>query len=253
MKRLLILLCMLGFSLCHADTAQTYLHRFMAYTEWNQHLPENPDSQFLAFIDSDTPLAKKLREKWLYQIGRQKDWPTYLEHYKETDAGDKNLQCWAYLAEYNTSGNLNQTLQRAKVLWLNGEGQPAVCNPLLELLTQDSHFDPHLIDLRIALALEKNNVPLARYLLKQYQPPRLKDEQLLTQIMQSPQKITQLQRGPLHDLFYLYGLKRLVSSNMNQAMALWKSPQTKALLNNSQQQAFLAHLALYMALRNHKD
>ncbi|KTD21410.1 soluble lytic murein transglycosylase [Legionella lansingensis] len=251
MRKPLLFICMMGLSLfIHASSGTEYLNRFMAYMQWSQNLPTQPDSEFLAFIDSDTPLAQKLREKWLYQLARQKNWQSYTQHYKPSK--DISLQCYALIADYQ-QGKQQQALQAAKPLWLNGTSQPPACNDLFNLLLKNESFDERLITERIKLALDKRNLGLARYLLKQYKQPRLKDEQLLISIYQSPARITQLEPGELHDIFYLFGLKRMVSTNMDQAIKLSQTEKTKKMLNHAQQQAFLAHVALYKAMRNHED
>lgn len=234
----------------YASQHESYMERFNAYQAWNEQLPINPDDNFLTFIDSNTPLANKLRAKWLYHLGRQKDWDTFNQHYKPSN--DIGLQCFAALAEYY-QGKTDNTLSMAKSLWLSGNERPDSCSPLFALLLNSDNFNEHLISQRIILALDKNNVSLARYLLKQYQVPRFKDEQLLTLISQHPERIISLDKGPLHDVFYLYGLKRMIANHIDKATAYWKSAKTSQMLNPAQQQSFFAHLALYQAIRNPKE
>jgi soluble lytic murein transglycosylase len=234
----------------HAFSGHAYLDRFMAYLQWSQNLPAQPEPNFLAFIDNDTPLSQKLRAKWLYQLAQQKDWSTFAKYYK--NSADVNLQCFAQIANYKVGRN-REALSLARVLWLSGESQPSACNDLFALMLQDNHFDERLINQRIILALEKRNLSLARFLLKQYKQPRLKDEQLLVAIYQNPAHIIQIKPGELHDYFYLYGLKRMITRNIEQAIKYWQHPKSKQLLSQAQQQAFLAHVALYKAMRNHED
>lgn len=233
-----------------AFSAKDYMQRFTAFTQWNEQLPEQPDEKFFAFIDSDTPLAKKLREKWLYKVARSKDWQNYRKHYQSSK--DPNLQCFAFLADYY-AGQTAAALNGAQALWLTGDSQPGACDQLFEFMMQDKDFNEQLISRRIDLAMEKQNFPLVRHLLKKYHKPRLQDEQLLLLIHQNPARITLLEPGELHDEFYLYGLKRLVSTNMNKALQIWQNPKTRKILSQAQQQAFLTHVALYKALRNHDD
>lgn len=246
LSALLVAICLNA----HATPAQDYLQRFNAYSRWNEKLPQQPDNSFLTFIDNDKPLAKKLREKWLYQLAYKKDWVTFYQHYKPSD--DIALQCFAHLAGYY-QGQVDGLLQAAKTLWLSGDSNPGACTPLFEIWINSSNFDERLISERIALALEKGNLPLARYLLKRYRQPRLKDENLLVKIHQNPSHIAELNPGELHDVFYLYGLKRMVAAKMEQAIAFWQRPQTRKLLSEAQQQSFIAHVALYKAIRDHED
>jgi len=227
-----------------------YLERFTNFQQWSQNLPENPDNEFYTFIESEGALAKKLRERWLYQLIRKKNWSEYSRYYKPTQ--DPNLQCYDSLANFY-QGNTEQAFSAAKPLWLTGESQTPACNQLFNVMIKQDNFDENLITERIVLALEKRNIQLARYLLKQYKQPHLQDEKLLVSIYERPSRITQLQPGFLHGEFYLYGLKRLITTNMDQAIKLAASKQGKTLLSDSQQQAFLAQVALYKAMRNHED
>jgi soluble lytic murein transglycosylase len=229
---------------------EVYVKRFMAYTAWNQNLPEQPNTDFLKFIEGDTPLSIKLREKWLYKIASQKDWPTFNKYYKPSS--DLNLQCFALLADYYV-GKTETALASAKPLWLSGQIQPQSCSLLFDLLLKSNDFDENLITKRIKLALDNRNLSLALYLLKQYKTPRLADVQLLNQVNQNPKKIIFLKLNELHSAFYLYGLKRLVSMDMKQAIQLWNNKLSSKMLSEKQQQDFIAYLALYKAMRNHED
>ncbi|MGQ3889366.1 transglycosylase SLT domain-containing protein [Legionella sp. CNM-1927-20] len=250
MKIFFFLLVLLSSYLTYAASSEAYMARFDTYTKWNQNLPEQPEQDFLNFINNDTPLAKKLREKWLYQLARQKDWVNYGLYYKQTE--DVNLQCFYHLANYY-QGKTDTAFSAAKALWLTGDSQPPACNQLFELLLKSENFNQSLITERIILALDKRNLPLVRYLLKQYKVPRLKDEQQLIAIYQNPLRIQQLPVNDLYSHFYLFGLKRMVSLNMPQALKFWEKVKNNNLLNNGQKQTFLAHVALYKAMRNQDD
>lgn len=253
MKKILITIGVMWFLMLPcAFSSQAYLDRFLAYREWNQNLPEAAaaTTPFLSFIREDTPLANKLREKWLYHLAEKKDWPAYHRYYRDSE--DTSLQCYAEIAKHHM-GEKKEALKQAKSLWLVGESQPAACDELFSLLLHSEDFDESLITRRIILALEKRNLQLARYLLKQYKEPRLQDAKTLFIIYRDPTKIAHLETGELHDDFYLYGLKRMVARNMDQAIQYWRHVKTKKLLSESQQQSFLAHLALYKAIRGHDD
>ncbi len=237
-------------SFAYASSGEAYLQKFQTYTELSEHLSSTPSEAFFTFIQDDSPLANKLRAKWLYKLAKEKNWSLFNEYYKPTD--DLELQCYYWTARYHL-GHTGEALSAAKPLWLSGQSQPSACNGLFDqLLTHDKNRE-QLISQRITLALQKRNLSLARYLLKQLNPPRLKDVDLLNKIYQKPSEIVKLETGELHDDYYLYGLKRMVSTNMDQAIKYWKHVKTKKLLSQAQQQEFLAHVALYKAMRNHKD
>lgn len=251
MNKLILLMCGLCWSLSGFSlSGQAYMDRFNTYWQWNQSLPINPPPEFLEFVKGTTPLSNKLREKWLYELARTKDWAKYTTYYQTSN--DLNLICYNQIAKFNL-GQDKEALEATTSLWLTGESRPKACNTLFDLMLKNAGFKQNLITQRIALALDKRNIQLARYLLKQYKESHSNEIQALTNIYQNPSNINKLTPGELTNDFYLYGLKRLVSINMNQALKLWERLKDKKLLNEDHSQAFLAHVALYKAMRNSED
>lgn len=251
MNKLLIVLCGLSWSVVSAAlSGQAYMDRFNTFSAWYQNIPITPTPEFLDFIKENAPLSNKLREKWLYELARTKDWNAFNTYYQTSQ--DINLVCYKEIAQFNL-GLHKEALKNSIPLWLNGNSQPQPCNTLFELLLKSDEFDQALITQRIALALDKRNIQLARYLLKLYKTPHLHQIQTLTAIYQNPANISTLNSGELNDHFYLYGLKRMVSVNMDKALQIWQGAKTRQILSEAQKQDFLAHVALYKAMRNHVD
>lgn len=243
-----------GLSLCllaSITNAQTYLERFQDFTQWSLELPITPDPKFIEFISQTTPLSKKLRGKWLYQLALKKDWTTYHQYYQPSN--DVSLQCYEQLARINL-GQENLARPEAKKIWLQNTSQPPACNALFTWLLKTQDPKQELITERIRIALDNRNLSLATYLLNQYNPPHTGDSKLLHAIHQKPSRITELTTGELHGDFYVYGLKRLISSNQEkQAIAFWQTSKARQLLNEKQHQAFLSFLVVYKAMRNSED
>ena len=251
MTKIRWIICALLFTTTlHASSAQMYLNKFTTYMHWCQHLPTYPDPTFLSFIDKPSPLTRKLREKWLYQLAYNKDWVTFTRFYRGSD--DTTLQCYAQTALYN-QGHHQEALVAAKKLWLNGGSLPKSCDTLFTTILNNHELSDALIQKRIALALDADNLSLARYLLKQYKPARTGDADLLTGIYQRPTRITELKPGLFQGEFYLYGLKRMVTHNMDKASDLFALSHARHIMSDTQEQKFLAHLSLYKAMRNQPD
>lgn len=233
-------------------SSELYLKRFQLFQKWNQQLPNtaHPDNEFIEFINTDKPLSNRLRERWLYQLTHLKEWNTFLTYYKPTS--DVGLQCNQQLAYFYT-GNQTKAIQTGLKIWLSPTSQPNSCNELFMILTKNHWISDALIRKRIALALEKQNLTMSTFLLKQLSTPRPDEAILLQQINQQPQKILTLSPSTLHSEFYLYGLKRLVSKNIDKSIRFWHIPKTQSILSASQKQAFLAHLTLYKAMRDQPD
>ncbi|MFJ1269781.1 transglycosylase SLT domain-containing protein [Legionella lytica] len=251
MKKILIILCgLISAQTSQALTGSEYMERFNTYIALSQKLPITPTPIFLEFVKERSPLSNKLRERWLYELARTKDWTTYNQYYQPSN--DLNLVCYEQIAKYNLGAH-QEALKDSIPVWLSGESQPPACNNLFDLLMRDENFNQNLISQRIALALDRRNIQLARYLLKQYKTPHPADIQALNTVVQSPSAISKLHPGGLNGEFYLYGLKRMVSINMDKALQLWQQSKTSKMLNQAQQQEFLAHVALYKAMRNSED
>ena len=231
-----------------ADTA--YLKRFQNYQQWREDLPSQINAPFQNFIKQDKPLSNKLRDAWLFSLADKKQWSLFLDYYKATQS--TALQCYQAWAYYQ-SNKKEQAIKLLKPLWLVGSSQNKACDSLFSALLKENIISDTLIEQRIILALRVRNITLARYLLGQLSVARTADRNLLLDIYRQPTRIKYLKAAPLHSEFYLYGLKRMVSRNMDNAIAYWRHVRSKKLLNKEQQQSFLAHVALYKAMRNHKD
>lgn len=250
MAKLLTLLSMVFSAITWAETPPSYLNKFLRYWEWSQHLPTTLDTQFLEFIEPMTPLTKKLREKWLYQLAYNKDWVTFSQYYRGSK--DTNLQCYAQTALY-FQGKINEVISAVPSIWLNGNSLPKACDLLFTTLLKNGQLSEELIHQRMVLALQNNNASLARHLLKQYKPPLTQEAQLLADISQKPMLINKLQPSKLHGEFYVYGLKLIATRNLDKAIELANTKLAQNIMNDAQRQSFFAYVALYKAIKNLPD
>lgn len=233
-----------------ALSGQAYMDRFNAYWAWSQQLPLRPNPEFIAFISGTEPLSQKLRDRWLYELARTKDWAAYTTYYQPTT--DFTLQCYNQIAKYHL-GQKQEAVKNSLPLFLTGENRPQACNSLFSMLLNDGSFSQNLIGQRIALALDKRNIALTQSLLKLYKVPHKQELQALNNIHKNPRNITSLSQGEINGELYLYGLKRLISINMDLALQFWANSKTKKILDETKQQAFLSNIALYKAMRNTDD
>lgn len=248
--RVLCGICLAMTTCANTPPEPSYLQRFMTYLSWKNHLPTDPSPAFLAFVDSQAPLSQKLREKWLYALAKTNNWEKFVAHYQAST--DTTLKCFEQFALYQ-EGHHEQAIAGAKLLWLTGSIQPDPCDKIFDVLIQEKIIDDDLILERVKLALEKHNVTLAKYLITQTEHSNAHEKRTLEIIQHHPSRIASLTPSKLHSHYYLYGLKRLVSSNPKHALKLWKEAKHKNLLDTDQKQSFLSHLALYRALRNQPD
>ena len=245
---------LLSFSLGLSPAAladQNYLSRFMDYLTWNNQLPLALTPAFIQFIQQNTPLARKLREKWLYELAKQQDWSHYAEYYQPSS--DVSLQCYAAFALYQ-QGQKQQAIRESDQQWYSGESKPPACDKLFTFLFNEKIYTQAMLNIRLQLALAQQNFQLADYLYEKIIANSHSSPNWLKRIQKNPAQISQLtSNNTTHQAMYLYGLKRLISRNPELAIKLWLQAQKNKLLNSTQSQAFILFTALYKAAHDKPD
>lgn len=240
-------LCLAFWTSAKASHATDYVKRFSRYLSWHEMLPETPTLPFLAFIQEKTPLATKLREQWLYQLGQNQNWPFYKTFYQPTL--DKNLSCYYALALYHT-GSQPEALLLAHQLWQSATIDPPVCRQLFSWLFSIKAFDETVYSERIRLALTEESTKLLFDLLKNYKKePGLAT--MVQRIHRHPALVNRLPASNLRSDLYLYGLKRLIITDIKKAA--WLGLHPKWPLSASQKEAFIKKITLFKALRHEPD
>ena len=241
--------CMLILSeTTFADAA--YLQKFQTYQKYAADIPEVTDSEFISFISIPSPLTNKLRAKLLYKLAKDADWQNYNKYYRPTD--DVSLQCYAQEARLQFEDK-DEVVKDILPIWLSGKSQPDACTHVFNTLLSDQAKHNTYINQRVAKSLEHHNYSLAIYLLKKSKPSQESKLKLLNQIQHNPRKINMLSAGELSGDFYLYGLKKISRHDPKLAVRLFNHPHAKTIMTKQQQQNFLAHFALFKAIRNKDD
>lgn len=127
------------------------------------------------------------------------------------------------------------------------------CSHLVEWFRSSPYFTEDLITQRIRLALEKQKVSLALYLLTLYKPAHKALLKALAEVHQNPQTMISLPPSELRGDIILYGLKRQLRLSLPKAIALWQNQAIQSKLKDAQTQAFLRDVTLYKAMRNQED
>lgn len=231
-----------------ADTE--YLHKFQMYQQYAENLPEVTDNKFIDFISIPSPLTNRLREKLLYKLAKKNDWKNYYRFYRPSN--DRSLQCYFQQARLEFEDK-KIVIKDILPLWLSEHSQPEACTKVFNVLLSDISKRNEYINQRVSHALLNRNYSLANYLLKQSKPAQSEKVNFLNLIQNNPQNISKLKPGVLNGDFYLYGLKIISKQNPKLAIRLFNNPRAKSIMNNKQQQNFLAYFSLYKAMRNNDD
>ena len=141
------------------------LYPYLRFAELGD-LKTAADTAMAAFLSEfpDTPLAERVRAAYVKRLAQEERWAELARVSREADEAAER-RC-LYLRALSETGAADQTLtaERLEPLWLVGQSQPAACDPLFTAWRARGGLDNDLIWRRIRLALEADEVGLARHL-----------------------------------------------------------------------------------------
>lgn len=106
--------------------------------------------------------SKRLRDAWLLRLPERGLWQDYLQHYVESSSSTR--RCYYVRALYR-SGEKKAALDLVAPLWVVGKSQPKACDSLFKTWIDAGYLTDDHVWRRLQLALPRNEVTLARYLL----------------------------------------------------------------------------------------
>jgi len=139
---------------------------YLQAAELERNLGQRKPAEIAAFLDAHegTPFADALRADWLDLLAKRADWHEYARFYRQDRSTERRCH---YLHALMQTGRADEALPQVAEVWLEGESQPKACDPVFSKWQRSSAFTPDLIWARIALAIENNELRLARYLGRQ--------------------------------------------------------------------------------------
>lgn len=140
------------------------LYPYLRYSELERRIQTVTFEELQDFIFhyEDTPLVEPLRNLWLHNQARQKNWQDYLKAYTPTE--DLALQCHYLWAQLQTERNDKAILSQVLPLWLFGKSHPKSCEPLFNTWQEHGYMTRPMLWQRIKLAIQEGNGSLARQL-----------------------------------------------------------------------------------------
>ncbi len=141
------------------------LFPYLEYARLKGRLSRASNKEVEQFLQTwaDTPLAPLLRNRWLSVLAKRQDWKNYLRFYRDQENIER--QCH-YLNALIQTGKKEKAFARVTPLWLHGKSRPKACDPVFKAWRQAGRLTPDLLWQRIALAMDRGNIKLVRYLKK---------------------------------------------------------------------------------------
>ena len=204
------------------------LHPYLEYAELKHRLKKARPEEIKDFIKryEQTPLASKLRFRWLKTLARQKRWGLFTENYQATT--DIRLRC-AYSQALYATGESERAHLLTESLWLTGRSLPRRCDVPLKLWQQAGKLTTDLLWKRIHLAMHSGKTSLARYLAKQvdekekfWVPLWLKVRRNPEFVIQAQQRFTE-QHPQIMRWIIADALPRMARKQPEKALTLWET------------------------------
>jgi soluble lytic murein transglycosylase len=224
---------------------------YVTYYQLSLHLNARdtaPIKEFLARPD-DTPVIDQLRSDWLKLQARKQQWDEFNAEYPRLIESDDEMICYALQARRQNNEDL--VLHEARSLWFSGKGQPESCVTMFDAALDAGVISEEDVWQRLHLALEANNIALARQLSARLPAGRRLPGAALEQASSRPEhylkklklnKATEGQR-----LVALFALMRLAKQLPQLAYRQWAGLGDA--FEKDEQQYFYGWLA-YEAARN---
>ena len=206
------------------------LHGYLDYAYLKRQLykPRVRDYQDFFNRHKDSPIADRLRRKWLRVLARQGRWKLFLEHYKNLNS--TQLACYQALALQNI-GKKAQAQQATEKLWLVGKSQPRSCDIVFKNWRAHGEATPELIWQRIRLAMHKRKPNLAKYLARFLGPSERKWVARWRKMYRHPARMLDHKHfrkdTPLVREIVLHGVERLARIDANEAAKRWRTIKTR--------------------------
>lgn len=143
----------------------TSLEPYLTYYQLHMHWDEKDTSAIKQFLSrtEDTPVIDQFRGEWLKYLGKHQKWDEFAAEYPHlNNKDDAELNCYAL--QFRQLSDEDGALQAARTKWFSGSGQPESCSTLFEIAIRKKIIDEQDIWTRVRLALEVNNLSLAKQL-----------------------------------------------------------------------------------------
>lgn len=143
----------------------------------------------------DLHLVRLLRSRLLTGLIDRGQWQTYAKYYTDLGSPSTEQQCLFARSVYR-AGDKQRAYALGRDLWVVGQSQPKVCDPLFKEMRADGAIDSELALERTLNALEQNRSGLAGYAQRFITQQSLRNIAAdALAVYRSPEKIVKLSRG----------------------------------------------------------
>ena len=219
----------------HQKSLRNYpLYPYLLYLDMTKrfaYLKSDTIVEFLNRYDA-TPIADKLRDKWLKYLATQNDRRLFAQHYQDGQYSTNNALACFYAHSLLHTQRIDELRDLTRQLWLVGFSQPPECDAIFRWGKQTAVINQDLIWQRILLVVKSNNLKLADHLAKQLSNNTRTWYTLLKQSHYHPfktlGKIADYQKHSpfLHEIL-LHSLSQAQGRDLNKTHAIWQNLKSR--------------------------
>lgn len=228
------------------------LEPYISYYRLRMHLETEDADTIRAFLarPDDTPVIDRLRGEWLKSLGKNQKWDDFDAEYPHLLNKDAELSCYEMQSRLRTQKSA--VMDETRQLWLTDDSEsPASCSALFDMAIGAGVISEEDVWQRLRLALDTDNVSLAKALAPKLSAKRRLSAESLNYAAAKPRdylnaahlkKSNETQRAVA-----LFALQRLAGQMPQLALAQWQ--KISSYFNAAEQGRFYAMLG-YEAARH---
>lgn len=181
------------------------------------------------------PLTASLTQSYLSELSNRQDWNSIVSFPKDNSILSNCRYHYALLQQ----GNSEVAFKTIESLWMTGKELPSACDPLLNAWAQAGKQTANLILLRIELAIEENNLKLAKHLANLLDGNYKTTKINLLAVLDNPRKLDDFSKNIKTSTFtkkiILASFSRLAKVDINLAALLLPKLAKQQALNEAEQ------------------
>jgi len=228
------------------------LYPYLELADLQRRLPRLQPDEVRTFLDAwpDSLPAQTLREAFLFELARRREWKNYLAFYSSA-THNKELQCDALIAR-GASGEHVDFEHEIQPLWLSKATLPSACDELFSAARTHHKLGAELIWQRLDLAAAAGNTDLVASLAATFdeQAQRTAAEHIALALRAPVAALDQATTWPdsahTRDALVL-ALERAARHDGDDAQARWTKLSAHFHFDTTQRDRVLHALALYPA------
>ena len=227
------------------------LYPYLEYFERIYQISRQDNASVDAFLAqyADTPLAKRLRQNWLYHQAKRGRWDNFLTYYEPSSATKVNACYQAYaLAK---TGKTEAAFRQAEQLWSVGFSQPDECDSIFKVWRDAGELIPNLAWQRFTLSMQAGEITLANYLVRFLSKQDTQHAARFLAVHRKPALIEKTKRyskpNQRNVEIVLHGLKRLARRNAQAAYETLQNYQEDLTFTQQESEELLLYIGYRLA------